>query len=512
MRIGIDVGGTNTDAVLLDGARLLAATKTPTTADLLSGIRTALEGVLAHVRPEDVEVVMLGTTHFANALVQARGLAPVAAVRLALPSGAALPPFVDWPQGLRGVVEGASYMLPGGYEFDGREMAPLDPAALRKVAREIRERGIRSVAVSSAFSPIRSDMEKAAEAIFLEEVPGVRVTLSADIGAVGLLERENAAILNATLVPLAEDVVDALQGVLATSGLRCPFYLTQNDGTLMSRDYARRHPVRTISSGPTNSMRGAAFLSGIKDAVVIDFGGTTTDVGVLLSGFPRPAAKTVEIAGVRINFRMPDVYSMALGGGSVVKVGAREVGPESVGYRLTEEALVFGGRTLTATDLAVAAGRARVGDASRAALDPETAKDLMALVDETVASRVDQMKPSRDPLPAVIVGGGSILAADEIPGISEIVRPEHFEVANAIGAAIAQVGGEIDRVFDFASRSREEILREARAEACERARAAGAGVSSVEVVELEEIPLAYLPTQGSRIRVKAVGELREVKR
>lgn len=511
MRIGIDVGGTNTDAVLIDGTQLVASFKTPTTPDLLSGIDRALRGVLPGGREGEVEVVMLGTTHFANALVQAKGLTPTAAVRLALPSGAALPPFVDWPEALREKVDGGAYMLPGGYEFDGREMAPFEASEVRRVARAIRANGIRAAAISSAFSPIKDDMERAAADILLEENPDLRLTRSSDIGSVGLLERENAAILNATLLPLAEEVVDALGAVLRSTGLRCPFYLTQNDGTLMSRDYARRYPVRTISSGPTNSMRGAAFLSGVKDAMVIDFGGTTTDIGVLIGGFPRPAAKTVTIAGVRTNFRMPDVQSLGLGGGSLVRVEDGAVGPESVGYRLTDEALVFGGGTLTATDLAVAAGRAEVGEAGRALIGRADAARLMRVVDEMVAATVDRMKPSREALPAVIVGGGSILAAGEIPGISEIIRPEHFEVANALGAAIAQVGGEIDRIFDFAAGDRERIIREAHEEAKARAVGAGADPASVEVVESEEIPLAYLPTQGSRIRVKAVGDLREVR-
>ena len=131
----------------------------------------------------------------------------------------------------------------------------------------------------------------------------------------------------------------------------------------MSADYAERYPVLTFASGPTNSMRGAAFLSGLKDAMVVDVGGTTTDVGALTHGFPREASVAVDIGGVRTNFRMPDVYSFGLGGGSLVKTDPLRIGPQSVGYRLTEEALVFGGETLTTTDIAVAAGVAEIGDA-----------------------------------------------------------------------------------------------------------------------------------------------------
>src|SRR5207247_630326 len=140
----------------------------------------------------------------------------------------------------------------------------------------------------------------------------------------------------------------------------------QNDGTLMVMDYALRYPILTIASGPSNSLRGGAFLSGLEDAIVVDVGGTTTDVGVLVGGFPRESAVAVNIGGVRTNFRMPDLISIGLGGGSLVRRnGAVRVGPDSVGYNLEEDGLVFGGKTLTATDIAVAVGRANLGDAKK---------------------------------------------------------------------------------------------------------------------------------------------------
>ena len=105
-------------------------------------------------------------------------------------------------------------------------------------------------------------------------------------------------------------------------------------------------------------MRGAAYLSGVSDGIVVDIGGTSTDVGALVKGFPRESAVAVNLAGVRTNFRTPDMVSIALGGGTVVERVPWRMGPESVGYRLTDEAMVFGGETLTTTDIAVAHGRA----------------------------------------------------------------------------------------------------------------------------------------------------------
>jgi N-methylhydantoinase A/oxoprolinase/acetone carboxylase beta subunit len=285
-------------------------------------------------------------------------------------------------------------------------------------------------------------------------------------------------------------------------------YLSQNDGTLMGVEHARRYPVATFASGPTNSMRGAAFLSGRSDCAVVDIGGTTTDVGVLASGFPREASVAIEIGGVRTNFRMPDVVSVGLGGGSLVREAPLTIGPDSVGYELTSRALAFGGDTLTATDVAVAGGLAEIGEPARVAgLDPTLVRDALDGIERTVAETVDRMKTSAGDIPVVVVGGGSVLLRDTLPGASELVKPDHFAVANAIGAAIAQVGGEVDRVAAMEGRARQDVLDEARAEAVEKAVAAGARRGSVEIVEVEEIPLAYVPGNAVRVRVKAVGDL-----
>src|SRR6266536_1651887 len=361
MRIGIDVGGTNTDAVLMNERRVLAEVKTPTTPDVTSGIVAALRTLIADsgVEAADVQGVMIGTTHFTNAVVEAKRLMPTACIRLGLPATQALPPMVDWPDRLRQALGDHHFLVHGGHEFDGREISPLDPDEVRRVAQEIRNRAIRSVAISSVFSPVNDDFEQRAAEIVTEELPDAAISLSHEIGRIGLLERENATIMNACLRDLAVHIVDAFHTALAEFGIEAAVYLSQNDGTLMSVDFAERYPVATFASGPTNSMRGAAFLSGLADCAVVDIGGTTSDVGILQAGFPREASVAVDIGGVRTNFRMPDVLSLGIGGGS--HVSGAEVGPQSVGYELTSRARVFGGDVLTATDLAVAAGLADIG-------------------------------------------------------------------------------------------------------------------------------------------------------
>src|SRR5439155_1226834 len=143
--------------------------------------------------------------------------------------------------------------------------------------------------------------------------------------------------------------VAAFRKATAESGIDAPLFLTQNDGTVMQAETAIAFPVMSFASGATNSMRGAAHLSGLDDALVVDVGGTTSDIGQLRHGFPREANAVVEIGGVRTLFRMPDLLSIGLGGGSHIDPASARVGPLSVGYRLTQDALVFGGTQLTAT-------------------------------------------------------------------------------------------------------------------------------------------------------------------
>ena len=232
---------------------------------------------------------------------------------------------------------------------------------------DMKAKGVKSIAISCVFSTVRNDHElRAAE--LCKEVMGedVHVSISSEIGSMGLIERENATILNAALWQVAERFTEGFAKSLEGEGItNADVYLSQNDGTLMTMEHARRYPILTIACGPTNSIRGASYLSQLKNAIVIDVGGTTTDLGVIQNGFPRESSVAATIGGVRTNFRMPDVVSIGLGGGSIVREkpdGTVTVGPDSVGYEITEHALVFGGDVLTATDIAVRLGMADVGD------------------------------------------------------------------------------------------------------------------------------------------------------
>jgi N-methylhydantoinase A/oxoprolinase/acetone carboxylase beta subunit len=512
MIVGIDVGGTNTDAVLLDDGAVLATTKTTTTPDVTSGITTAVSR-LREISGTDVRrvaAVMIGTTHFVNALVEAQRLSPTAVIRLGLPAGAGLPPLVGWPSRIVRAIAGQAFMAHGGHEFDGRTISDLRPQEILDAVDKALANGAQSIAISSIYSPVNAEFELMAEDLIARKHPDVPVTLSHQIGRLGLLERENAAVINAALRGLARDICAALTTAVRDLGIDAPLFVSQNDGTVMDLDFTRRYPVNTFASGPTNSMRGAAFLSGLSECVVVDVGGTTLDVGVLQNGYPREAALEVEVEGIRTNFRMPDLLSVGLGGGSRVRItdGGLTVGPDSVGYRIGTEARVFGGDTLTATDIAVAAGLAEVGDSSLVGDIPGSVIDTaLAQIRRILEDTVDRMRTSPDAVDVVAVGGGSILVPSELDCANNVHRPPNFAVANAIGAAIAQVGGEVDRIFGVPAGQREAVLDTAKQEAVDRAMAAGAAPSSIRIVEIDEVPLAYLPGNAVRIRVKAIGDL-----
>jgi N-methylhydantoinase A/oxoprolinase/acetone carboxylase beta subunit len=510
-RLGIDVGGTNTDAVIMDTAdRVIAKAKVPGTPDITGGITAAIDAVLRApvVDGRRITHVMLGTTHATNAVLERKKLRRVAVIRLGGPATHSIRPMFEWPPDLARAVSVGETIVDGGIEFDGRDLSPLDTGA---IARFLGGAGgaAEAVAITSVFAPVSPRHELLAAEVVKRELGEVPVSLSHEIGSIGLLERENATILNGALTGVAHDVAGAMREALTAHRLQPATFFAQNDGTLMGLDHVLRYPVLTIGSGPANSLRGAAFLTGSQDSLVVDVGGTSTDVGVLVNGFPRESSQGVEIGGIRTNFRMPDLVTIALGGGTVVTRdnGALKVGPVSVGYLLQHEALVFGGATLTLTDSAVAAGRASLGAPGLIGRHRRLLAEALSWADAMLAEAIDRMKTSKADRALIAVGGGSILVPDDIPGISEVIRPEHFDAANAVGAAIASVSGQVDRIFHPGPSGRQAMLDEACDEARERAVAAGADPGTVQIVEIEEIPLAYLSSPAVRVRVKAAGAL-----
>ncbi|KAI0178720.1 hydantoinase [Hypoxylon sp. FL1284] len=516
--VGVDVGGTNTDSVLLDIAKssadaVLASHKAPTTSNVTLSVHTSLEALLSKsaAKPADVTALAVGTTHFLNAIIEkdTSRVEKVAVLRLASHSfSRGTPPFADWPPALEKIIHGHSAIIPGGCNIDGTLIGPVDEAAVREQASIIKSKGIRNVVVvgiGCATDDKYHQEDVVCDWLRVELGDNVNIILSHDIAGPGLLARENASILNASIMNFAQRTIRAFIGAIRRIGLQCPLYLTSNVGHLLPFSEAMRAPIKVFSSGATNSIRGAAFLarSSISEggSIVIDIGGTTCDVGYLLrNGYPRLAKTYADLAGVKVNLEMPSVESIGLGGGSILHVadsGYVAVGPDSVGHALTSKALCFGGDVATATDVAVASGT-DIGS-GKVSLPGTTVAKANGRIKRMLEDCIDRVKLSPEPCKVILVGGGSILCPKVLAGVSEVVLPEHAGVANAIGAAIAKVFGGAEKIIK--GTGVQEGIQEVKARAVQNAVSHG-GYANSAVVLHEEVSGVPYTTNQTLIKVE----------
>lgn len=533
LRIGVDVGGTNTDAVLLDldaanqdSRGVLAFYKTPTTnPNVTDGIERAVAHILQQAGPHcvsEIACLVVGTTHFINAVIERdrQRLSRVAVIRLSKSFTRDIPPFSDFPPALANMLHGYHGYIDGGLHIDGSQEAPIDEKQVLKECEAIERLGIQAVVISGIFSPIDKQFhqEHTVRDIMQQRLPNVDIVCSCEVSNIGLLERENASILNASIMKFARRTIRGFRVAIRRLGLDCPLFISQNDGTVIDANSAAKLPIRTFSSGPTNSMRGAAYLgSGRKGlqgeertaTIVVDVGGTTADCGVLLpSGFPRAAAAYVNVAGVIMNFSMPYLESIGLGGGSIVRARDNDVsiGPDSVGYQLTSKSKVFGGDTLTTTDIA-AAGGLDIGDQRLVDhITPEMIQLVRNRTKKMLERVIDRLKLTPAPLPVLLVGGGSVVCPLELDGVSQVVVPKYHSVANAVGAAIARVCGSVDAIYSTSDMPLSKVMDDAKAQAVANAVKAGADAHTVSIVEVDTLPIPYVSGQ-IRVIVKAVGDL-----
>ena len=526
IRVGFDVGGTFTDGVLMKGKQVLAKVKSLTTEDVTSGIVDALDSLLTRSRisPADISMISLGTTHTTNAIIERRNLNRVGIFRLGAPATTAIPPLTGWPEDLKEAIGGVSniFVVRGGSEYDGQDIVPLDEKAIAEACRKLKNR-INSVAITGVFSPIIAKHEERAASIVRDilgdEVP---ITLSHRIATISLLERENSTVLNASVITVMQRAVSSLRKAVKERGIQADLFIVQNDGTVMLADYAVDYPIFTIASGPAASVRGAVYLSGIENGVVVDIGGTSTDVAYIVNGFPRESSIIVNIGGVKTNIRCPDLLSIALGGGTIVKTHKEEViglGPESVGYNLTRLSRSFGGPLVTVHDIGVATGRLHeklevfqtnyVTDEARVkSLSPNLVHNAQLATRQALEEAIDKMKTTAKLIPAIFIGGGALVVPTEgIKGTGEVLSPEHFEVGGAIGTTIAEIGAYAEGVVDLEREQRQRAVEKVTEQAKDHAVAAGAIRQTIEVVDMEETPFTYMPGKREKIRVRVKGKI-----
>ena len=524
-RLGFDVGGTFTDGVLVKGEEVVSKTKSLTTHDVTTGIINALDALLekSKIDVSDVLMVSFGTTHTTNAIIERKNLNKVGIFRLGAPATTAIPPLTNWPEDLKEAIGGEKnvHIVAGGSEYNGKDISPLDEEAIRAACLKMKG-SIDAVAITGVFSPMISTHEDRSYDI-VREVLGddIHITLSNKIASISILERENSTILNASVINVMKKAVIALKTAATSRGIKAPLFIVQNDGSVMSADFAIDYPIFTVASGPAASVRGAVFLSKIDNGVVVDVGGTSTDVAYIVKGFPRESSITVTIGGVKTNIRCPDLLSIALGGGTIIKNKGDEVlglGPESVGHNLVRLGRSFGGPITTVHDVAVATGiineNLEIFETQfvkhKEAVDnlsPALVKNAYEQIKGTVEQAIDQMKTTMDPIPAVFIGGGAMVVPSvDIKGTSVVAKPEHFEVGGAVGTTIAEIGAYAEGVCDLEVEERQAAIDAVIAKAIQSLENAGGLPHTAEVIDIEEIPFAYMPGKRQKIRVRVKGK------
>ncbi len=500
--LGIDAGGTHTDAVLCGPEGVLAAAKAPTNhEDLPSSVRAALAGLRAALRQrgdggeallEQTGRVGLGSTLAVNALVQHRA----DKVGLALSSGPGLDPR-------RFAIGDHVCVAPGGLDHRGVEVSPLKTDGLEAALRRWKEEGVAAVACVGKFSPRNPAHEQAlasvAAAAGLPAVSGH--TLS---GQLNFPRRIATAYYNAAVRRILGNFLDAVEQELAREGVRAPVFLLKADGGALPAAAARREPVQSILSGPAASVMGVSALhAAVADddaALLLDIGGTTTDIALYAHGSPALDRDGMRIDGRRTLVRALATLSIGVGGDS--RLTPREDGGIDVGPLRDGPACAFGGRFPTLLDAlnvdARQAGRPCAGNAAASltavaalaaglGLSPEetarravedalariaaAATELLERVNSRPVYTLAALKGLRALAPrrAWLVGGPAamlrpLLAA---PLGMPVECPPHADVANAVGAALALPTATLDVYAAITSDSRRRLLRAPSLDICE---------------------------------------------
>lgn len=454
LRLGIDVGDSKTVCVVMDEHSALIGMRTQaSTPDILAGIDSVLEQILKLTRIDPLEIgaVMIGTSHCYNALVKGENLAKVAVIRLGQIQSV-IPPLFDAPETFRRAVGLHFLQTKGGHELDGSSsVQKLYRHEIEAFLQRDENREIEALVITGTFSPMNDSHEKkVAEWIRDQLGPEFPITVSHELGSVGFIERENAAILNAALSKVMTHSLHGLGALLKGWKIDSPIYFTQNDGTLMSYEHALRYPIRTLRSEITNGFRGASFLTGIEDGVVVDVHRDTTYIGTLEGGFPKEGHRGEHIAGIRVNVDMPKIVRLPFG-----------------------------------------------------ACTPFEISHL-----DEIFQAVQRFQPRYEPLPILFVGeGGAAFAAHFKYPWSEVLLPRHYPYVNAIGACIAPISGNSDRMYWLDHMSQSEAVERTKQETIKAAILAGAKQDTVVIQSVKTIPFVYLPSKALRIKVKAIGTL-----
>ena len=339
--IGVDTGGTYTDAVVIEarGHRIIATAKAITTkGDLAVGVTEAIskaisqassqaQGQLPHtLPPQSIAMLSVSTTLATNAVVEGHGSATGVVL---IGFDAAMVERTGIAKAFPGI---PIAVVGGGHNHNGDALCPLDTEALA-AALDGMDAKVEAYSVASTFAVRNAAHEQAARALIVART-GKPVTLSTELSsALDAPRRALTAVLNARLIPRISGLIEAVQRAMLRLGIQCPLMIVKGDGSLALAESVATRPIETVLSGPAASLVGAQWLSGLDNFILSDMGGTTTDLGVLVAGRPRIKEEGAEVGGWRTMVRAMDVRTIGLGGDSEIAVlpnGRITVGPQRV--------------------------------------------------------------------------------------------------------------------------------------------------------------------------------------
>ena len=468
MIIGLDVGGTHTDAVLLDKGGLVRKVKVPTDPqNLFETILQALAETIGETDPDTIHRVVLSTTLATNLVVQQQ-LPPVGMV-------VAAGPGID-PEYFR--TNDAYHVVKGALDHRGREIEALDHDGIVALGQAFQREGIRYAGVVSKFS-VRNPQHENAMADLL--APYVEQVFKGHdfSGGLNFPRRIATTYLNAAVYPVYKKFFEAVQRSLAQKGLSIPIRILRPDGGNMSFESSLGYPAQTILSGPSASVMGTlAHAPGEGVSLVLDIGGTTTDMAVLIDGVPLLAPQGIEIPPYKTLIRALRTQSIGIGGDSTVRVrnGRITIGPDRTG-----KAMAYGGPAPTPTDAFYVLGLGRSGDPEKARQGLLPIAEAMGLSVELAAEKIFELacrgildaaqkmvdaindKPvytvhelyegsKIEPKQILLMGGPAPQFGEKLSDLfdGEVTVVPHWDVANAIGCALARTTSELTLFADTA--------------------------------------------------------------
>jgi hypothetical protein len=515
MKIGIDIGGTNTHTVLVtEEGKLAAATKQATTSDICTGLSSSIQSLFekSGTYPDEVKGIFIGTTELLKALFEEKVLAKSALVRIGRHQ-TKIQPALNWPSSLKSFLQGI-YFLESGNRYNGADQIKHFEKELQPLFQQIESHTIEAVCIVGAFSPMYEGEELYVKNEIQKRFPDIPVTSSHQLGSIGFIERENAALLNTLLCLHIRKVLANLHQCFSDLSLNSPFWFTQSNGALMTVQEAMELPVLTIASGVANSLKGASILSQKNDILAVDVGGSMINIGKVRNGQLREVTSTTRLLGIDACLTMPEFISLPFGGGSLPSIldgGLQLIAPDT--WDIKKNGLAWGGTSWTVSDSFLKLYPdtfydKKIDVSGLDSLDQVECEQVVRYVMERVRSALDVLKEHEDEWPIVLVGGGSPMFNERLFGkYQEVLSPAGYPVSSAIGACFAQVSEVVDKVFWLNHRTKEEIIAEAVAAGKEAVMKKGASTESIQVSYVEEYPFAYLKGEILRVKTKVTGEL-----